>query len=386
MDNLIKKKKLTSWQIVKEKYPTSYVAGGEKLSLADLHPILLVASAQEGLRFVKENQGRVIEIEQIEWDELPEELVVHQTLMERQYFYKEEFFLSVQNTTEDGQAIVDLIERKRRILLPVAPWYRNFGSYRRGLPVVISSIVYIFIMMSALVSCIGEDDLNSKTPNASSEVLQAPDPIEKPIIKEIVEKPKLQSTRLGDIEVKSLKNESETEKLGDYAFITTTKNKITSYNLIKFFVKDIPKLAGTDYLLIDLQDGTALYKVAGASMLTYGPYEPGSNRLSSKWEDIIVDPTGETVIGELYDGVDLSRALFPNIQEPEVSEPVEVEPEVVVETPEVVEEPEVSIDIPQFEFFANCTELEVVYPNGVDSTHPAYQSKMDRDKDGFACD
>lgn len=383
MDNLIKKKKLTSLQIVKKKYPTSYVADGTKYDMSDFNPIFLVASAQEGLRFVKENQGRVIEIESIKWEELPEELVVKQTLSERIYSYKDKFYLSVQNTTQDGQAVVELIERKRRILLPVAPWYRNIDSYRRGLPVVISSIVYIFIMMSALVSCIGEDDLDSKTPNASSEVHQTVDLIED---RTLVEEPSLQSTRLGDIEVKSSMSESETEDVRNYAFISTTKNKITSYNLIKFFDKDISKLAGTDYLLIDLQDGTALYKVAGASMLTYGPYESGSDRLSSKWEDIIVDPTGETVIGELYDGVDLSRALFPNIQEPEVSEPVEVEPEVVVETPEVVEEPEVSIDTPQFEFFANCTELKAVHPNGVDSSHPAYQSKMDRDEDGFACD
>jgi micrococcal nuclease len=38
------------------------------------------------------------------------------------------------------------------------------------------------------------------------------------------------------------------------------------------------------------------------------------------------------------------------------------------------------------ENFANCTELREVYPNGVDSSHPAYQSKMDRDKDNFACE
>ncbi|MBE3102790.1 MAG: thermonuclease family protein [Bacilli bacterium] len=38
------------------------------------------------------------------------------------------------------------------------------------------------------------------------------------------------------------------------------------------------------------------------------------------------------------------------------------------------------------EFFQNCTELRKVYPNGVSSDHPAYQSKMDRDKDDFACE
>lgn len=38
------------------------------------------------------------------------------------------------------------------------------------------------------------------------------------------------------------------------------------------------------------------------------------------------------------------------------------------------------------EFFANCTELRTKYPNGVPSSHPAYQSKMDKDKDNYACE
>ncbi len=38
------------------------------------------------------------------------------------------------------------------------------------------------------------------------------------------------------------------------------------------------------------------------------------------------------------------------------------------------------------EFFQNCTELRKKYPSGVPSTHPAYQAKMDRDKDNYACE
>lgn len=38
------------------------------------------------------------------------------------------------------------------------------------------------------------------------------------------------------------------------------------------------------------------------------------------------------------------------------------------------------------EFFVNCTELRTKYPNGVPSTHPAYQAKMDRDHDIYACE
>lgn len=36
--------------------------------------------------------------------------------------------------------------------------------------------------------------------------------------------------------------------------------------------------------------------------------------------------------------------------------------------------------------FANCTELRTEFPSGVASNHPAYQSKMDRDNDDWACE
>ena len=36
--------------------------------------------------------------------------------------------------------------------------------------------------------------------------------------------------------------------------------------------------------------------------------------------------------------------------------------------------------------YRNCTELRRDYPNGVRRNHPAYQSRMDRDNDGWACE
>ena len=40
----------------------------------------------------------------------------------------------------------------------------------------------------------------------------------------------------------------------------------------------------------------------------------------------------------------------------------------------------------EIENFKNCTELKKVYPDGVPKGHPAYQDKMDRDKDDWACE
>lgn len=41
---------------------------------------------------------------------------------------------------------------------------------------------------------------------------------------------------------------------------------------------------------------------------------------------------------------------------------------------------------PSGEKFQNCTELRKVYPDGVGKDHPSYESKHDRDKDGWACE
>ena len=38
------------------------------------------------------------------------------------------------------------------------------------------------------------------------------------------------------------------------------------------------------------------------------------------------------------------------------------------------------------EYYKNCTLMRKKYPNGVKKGHPAYQSKLDRDKDGWACE
>lgn len=41
---------------------------------------------------------------------------------------------------------------------------------------------------------------------------------------------------------------------------------------------------------------------------------------------------------------------------------------------------------PEVKSYKNCTELRKDYPKGVDSSHPAYDKKHDRDGDGYACE
>lgn len=374
-----KKKTPSSLEIVKKKYSSFYVAGGAKWDSKILDTIFLVASPREGIRFVKEMQGRVIEIERMGWNELPEELEADQMFTERKYLHNDLFYLSVQNSTEDGRAIVDLIEKNRRIILLARPWYRKVYGYRSKSTAksVVASTVYAFMMTMVLVSCVGdEEELEPVASTDTTEVNQLVETVDEPpaeeeVVEEVPEEPEVLSTALGDVEVKPLMNGADTEEIGKYAFISTTKDKITSDNLIKFFGEDTSKLDETNFLLVDLQDGTALHAVGGMPMFTYGSYDSGEDGLSSQWENIYVDSELGTVTGELYSDVDASNAMFTTVEEPEVVE---------------AEEPVEIIEEPQSEYFENCTDLRTAYPAGVDSSHPAYQSKMDRDKDGYACE
>ncbi|PIC62823.1 hypothetical protein CSV79_15135 [Sporosarcina sp. P13] len=69
--------------------------------------------------------------------------------------------------------------------------------------------------------------------------------------------------------------------------------------------------------------------------------------------------------------------------------PVTPKPEKITPAPAAPVQQPVVTPVPQAtetEWFQNCTELRKKYPNGVAKGHPAYQSKMDRDGDNFACE
>ncbi|MGK9266456.1 endonuclease YokF [Bacillus inaquosorum] len=61
-------------------------------------------------------------------------------------------------------------------------------------------------------------------------------------------------------------------------------------------------------------------------------------------------------------------------------------PKASIETSTTTENEASSASTGETETFKNCTELRKKYPNGVPSSHPAYQSKMDRDHDNYACE
>lgn len=111
---------------------------------------------------------------------------------------------------------------------------------------------------------------------------------------------------------------------------------------------------------------------AGASVAYV---ESSDNRGAGAWVGNQLEPypDGTRVLFKVVGNVDST------LERPEPQPQPEPKPE-----PKPEPNPEVEEAKPTN--FKNCTELRKVYPDGVPSGHPAYQKKMDRDNDGWACE
>lgn len=115
---------------------------------------------------------------------------------------------------------------------------------------------------------------------------------------------------LGIVQMRPMMNGTETEKIGEYAYIASSKEAVSEKNLLSFFTNEASKYEEANYLIIDLQDGTAFHVLSGMPMLTYGAYGEEEETLVEQWETIIVDTENGTVSGTLHEGVSADKALF----------------------------------------------------------------------------
>ena len=115
---------------------------------------------------------------------------------------------------------------------------------------------------------------------------------------------------LGIVQMRPMMNGTETEKIGEYAYIASSKEAVSEKNLLSFFKNEASKYEEANYLIIDLQDGTAFHVLSGMPMLTYGAYGEEEETLVEQWETIIVDTENGTVSGTLHEGISADKALF----------------------------------------------------------------------------
>lgn len=115
---------------------------------------------------------------------------------------------------------------------------------------------------------------------------------------------------LGTVQMRPVMNGNETEKIGEFVYIASFKDVITEENLLSFFKNEASKYEDANFLIIDLQDGTAFHGISGMPMLTYGAYDEEEETVVEQWETIIVDTDNGTVSGTLHEGVAADKALF----------------------------------------------------------------------------
>lgn len=115
---------------------------------------------------------------------------------------------------------------------------------------------------------------------------------------------------LGIVQMRPMMNGTETVKIGEYAYIASSKEAVSEKNLLSFFKNEASKYEEANYLIIDLQDGTAFHVLSGMPMLTYGAYGEEEETLVEQWETIIVDTENGTVSGTLHEGISADKALF----------------------------------------------------------------------------
>lgn len=126
------------------------------------------------------------------------------------------------------------------------------------------------------------------------------------------------------------------------------------------------------------QDGTIVVTTNGSTYSINAPVKvpPVSEPVKESYKNC-------TVLRKVYpDGVRVGHTAYDSNHDDD-NDGWACEPFKETNTSEPPPQPE-PVPTPMKEYFKNCTELNKVYPNGVDSSHPAYDKKMERDGDGGA--
>ncbi|WP_215115398.1 excalibur calcium-binding domain-containing protein [Exiguobacterium sp. s80] len=281
-------------------HPNGFVTLGKAKSATYSEPFYVVATEKEGLYFYVRHQQSVELLVYYHWNQIPDELFKSDRKNDRTYRHKKTVILTIFIGDDEGKEVAKLIERRKKILLLVRPWYRKIPGYRSGTvwKMLLASLVY-FSLLSGMVD--GDDDKAQPVKTEQINTIKAEDTEDK----EIADDEKAQQEA-----AEKEKAEKERERKEELAAQKKAEEK-----------------------------------------------EAAKQAAAKKAE--------EKRAAELA----AQKEADKKAEEERIAQEEEAAAAEAVETD-----------------FANCTDLRTVYPDGVPSTHPAYQDKMDRDNDAFACE
>ncbi|MGX8177359.1 excalibur calcium-binding domain-containing protein [Exiguobacterium artemiae] len=310
---------------LKSNHPGGYVTSGQYRSNSYSAPYHVVATEKEGLFFYVNRRGSLDMELHLTWAEVPDTLYLRKDKNDKTYRTKEELLLTIFVGDKEGKMVAELIEGRRK-LLPWTkfPWYRKIPGYRSQVAwkMVMASMFYFFFL--GMFFAVALEDVEEDTKQA----------VKQPVVQtEAEEEPKKTDSD-------AVKKKKDEELAAAKKAKAAEEKKKAALEKKEAEQEKKKKLAQEKAKAEAKQEAQRKAKIA----------------------------TQEKAKKEAAAKLAAQQEAERKAQE-EAAQKAEEEAAAAVQ---------VSFD--------NCDDLRTEYPNGVPSTHPAYEAKMDRDKDNFACE
>ncbi|WP_285801381.1 excalibur calcium-binding domain-containing protein [Exiguobacterium sp. s127] len=310
-------------RILKSNHPEGYITSGQYRSNSYSVPYYVVATAKEGLFFYVNKRGSLDMELHLSWAAVPNTLYLRKDKNDKTYRTKKELLLTIFVGDKEGKMVAELIEGRRK-LLPWTkfPWYRKIPGYRSQIVWKMVLASMFYFFFLGMFFAAALEDVEDDT-------------------KQAVKQPVVQT----EAETEPKKSDSEAAKKKKAEELAAAKKAKAAEEKKKAALEK--KKAEQEKKKLAQEKAKAEAKREAERKAKIAAQEKAKKEAAAK-------------------------LAAQQEAEKKAEEAAQKAEQVAVATTQVS--------------FDNCDDLRTEYPNGVPSSHPAYEAKMDRDKDNFACE
>lgn len=309
---------------LKTMYPEGHVTRGQYRSNSYSTPYYVVATEKEGLFFCINRRETLDLALHVPWVDVPNTLYLRKNKNDKTYRTKVEVLLTIFIGDMEGKKVAELIEG-RRLLLPWTkfPWYRKIPGYRSQVAwKMVLASMFYFFFFGMFFALVSDRE------DDTAKV------VKQPLVRtEAEEEPKKQT----DSNV--AKKKANEQKAAAKAKVIEEKQVAQEKKQV-----DLEK---KKQLIKEKEKAEAKREAEAERKAKIAAQEKARKEAATK-----------------------------------LAAQEEAQRKAKEDAARKAEKEAAAVPIS----FDNCDDLRTEYPNGVPSSHPAYEAKMDRDKDNFACE
>ncbi|WP_304413037.1 excalibur calcium-binding domain-containing protein [Exiguobacterium sp. MH3] len=311
-------------RILKSNHPEGYVTSGQHQSDSYSIPYYVVATAKEGLFFYVNRRGSLDMDLHLPWAKVPDTLYLRKDKKDKTYRTKEELLLTIFVGDKEGKMVAELIEGRRKLLPWMKfPWYRKIPGYRSQVAWKMVMASMFYFFFLGMIFASALEDVEDDT-------------------KQAVKQPVVQT----EAEEEAKKSDSEAAKKKKAEELAAAK-KAKEAEEKKKAALEKKKAEQEKKKQLAKEKAKAEAKREAERKAKIAAQEKAKKKAAAK-----------------------------------LAAQQEAERKAQEEAAQQAEDEAATTQVS----FDNCDDLRTEYPNGVPSSHPAYDSNMDRDKDNFACE